>query len=236
MRAVRGTLRTLTPEEAAYFGNESAPATPGEQLLISAAAEALSCWPPPSSMEEFLLFMRGIYLALKAALALDAAGALLMPAQRLNRELQDSLKILFEGTFGASPDAPRTLRALRSLDDDGLSMSRADEEALRRLGHRLRSALSAEWVPQWNHAGLAVARERAAADVARHGLRRCVLPSCGAQEAHPKLFKLCGRCRGAAYCCAAHGKEDWKRHKRDDGCSEVLNNNPADNAPPPPPG
>ncbi len=119
MRAVRGTLRTLTPEEAAYFGNESAPATPGEQLLISAAAEALSCWPPPSSMEEFLLLMRGIYLALKAALALDAAGALLMPAQQLNRELRDSLKILFEGTFGASPDAPRTLRALRSLDDDG---------------------------------------------------------------------------------------------------------------------
>jgi hypothetical protein len=114
-------------------------------------------------------------------------------------------------------------------------MTRADEAALRRLAHRLRSALSAEWVPQWNHAGLVVARERAAADVARHGLRRCALPSCGAQEAHPKLFKLCGRCRAAAYCYAAHGKDDWKRHKRDDGCSEVLNN-PADNAAAPPPG
>jgi hypothetical protein len=59
----------------------------------------------------------------------------------------------------------------------------------------------------------------AAADVARHGLRRCALPACGAQEAHPKLFKLCGRCRGAAYCCAAHSVEDWKRHKREDRCA-----------------
>jgi hypothetical protein len=55
--------------------------------------------------------------------------------------------------------------------------------------------------------------------LARHGLRRCALPSCDAQEAHPKLFKLCGRCRGAAYCCAQHSKEDWKRHKREDGCA-----------------
>ncbi len=65
-------------------------------------------------------------------------------------------------------------------------------------------------------------RERAAADVARHGLRRCALPFCDAQEAHPKLFKLCGRCRGAAYCCAGHSKEDWKRHKREDGCTAAA--------------
>jgi hypothetical protein len=58
-----------------------------------------------------------------------------------------------------------------------------------------------------------------AADAARHGLRRCALPACDAQEPHPKLFKLCGRCRGVAYCCAAHSVEDWKRHKREDGCA-----------------
>jgi hypothetical protein len=60
---------------------------------------------------------------------------------------------------------------------------------------------------------------RGAADVARHGLRSCALPACGAAEAYPKTYKLCGRCRGAAYCCAAHSAEDWKRHKRDDGCA-----------------
>ncbi len=60
---------------------------------------------------------------------------------------------------------------------------------------------------------------RAAADVARHGLRSCALPSCGATEEYPKTYKLCGRCRGAAYCCAAHSKEDWKRHTREDGCA-----------------
>jgi hypothetical protein len=58
----------------------------------------------------------------------------------------------------------------------------------------------------------------AAADAARHGLRRCALPACAVQEPHPKLFKLCGRCHAAAYCCAAHSVEDWKRHKREDGC------------------
>jgi hypothetical protein len=63
---------------------------------------------------------------------------------------------------------------------------------------------------------LAFIQERGAADVARHGLRRCALPACDAQEAHPKL---CGRCRGTAYCCAGHSKEDWKRHKREDGCN-----------------
>jgi hypothetical protein len=68
----------------------------------------------------------------------------------------------------------------------------------------------------------AAGRQTAVADAARHGLRRCALPSCGAQEAHPKLFKLCGRCRGAAYCCAAHSVEDWKRHKREDGCTAAA--------------
>ncbi len=65
-------------------------------------------------------------------------------------------------------------------------------------------------------------QRNAADDVARHGLRRCALPACNAQEAHPKLFKLCGRCRGAAYCCAQHSREDWTRHKREDGCKAAA--------------
>jgi hypothetical protein len=50
-------------------------------------------------------------------------------------------------------------------------------------------------------------------------LRRCALPACGGTEPHRRAFKVCARCRGAAYCCAAHSAEDWKRHKRQDGCA-----------------
>lgn len=62
------------------------------------------------------------------------------------------------------------------------------------------------------------AKKAAAADAAKHGLKRCALPDCGAQEAHPKAYKLCGRCRGVGYCCAEHATQDWKRHKKADGC------------------
>ncbi len=62
------------------------------------------------------------------------------------------------------------------------------------------------------------ARETAAADAARFGLRRCTLPSCAARELHAKAFKSCGRCRAAPYCCVDHQREDWRRHKREDGC------------------
>jgi hypothetical protein len=63
-------------------------------------------------------------------------------------------------------------------------------------------------------------RQRAIDDVARHGLRRCALPDCGAMEPHPKAFKVCSRCRTACYCSAAHQRADWRRHKRDDGCKQ----------------
>jgi hypothetical protein len=74
-------------------------------------------------------------------------------------------------------------------------------------------------LPKFAEDANAKLQQAAAVDTARHGLRRCALPACDAQEPHPKLFKLCGRCRGAAYCCAAHSVEDWKRHTREDGCN-----------------
>jgi Mn-dependent DtxR family transcriptional regulator len=100
-------------------------------------------------------------------------------------------------------------------------LTAAEETALRQLAERHRAA------HQLNEQVLAKQREEARArhehaaadDVARHGLRRCALPSCAAQEAHPKLFKLCGSCNAAAYCCKEHQTEDWKRHKREDGCA-----------------
>jgi hypothetical protein len=106
------------------------------------------------------------------------------------------------------------LHKLRSV----CGLTPADENSLLELQQH-NDALRQRMVSAADH--MAAIQKRGAADVSRHGLRRCALPACDAQEAHPKLFKLCGRCRGAAYCCAGHSKEDWKRHKREDGCKDA---------------
>ena len=71
-------------------------------------------------------------------------------------------------------------------------------------------------------ASVAAWNQRAAADLARHGLRTCALPACGAKEPHHRFFKLCGRCRSVYYCCPEHSREDWKRHKREDKCKAAA--------------
>jgi hypothetical protein len=96
----------------------------------------------------------------------------------------------------------------RKLDASGCVEQALDSRFAAGLSKRPAAEAFTEGVPE---------RKRAA-DVAKHGLRCCALPSCGDTEPHPKLFKLCGRCHVAAYCCATHSVEDWKRHKREDGC------------------
>lgn len=64
-----------------------------------------------------------------------------------------------------------------------------------------------------------MASQRAAADVAKHGLRKCALPECTQQEPHPRAFKVCARCHAVTYCCREHQLQDWKRHKREEGCA-----------------
>jgi uncharacterized membrane protein YgcG len=83
------------------------------------------------------------------------------------------------------------------------------------------------------------ARPCSAAACARCGAMRargamCALPCCGAQRragdggagasgggggggggGGVKKLLRCGTCRGAMYCCAAHQREDWARHKKD---------------------
>jgi hypothetical protein len=118
-------------------------------------------------------------------------------------------------TYALSDEAGMLLRMRATC-----GLTAAEETALRQLAerHKAEGERFAQELPSKLKDADAKQQQAAAADAARHGLRRCALPACDAQEPHPKLFKLCGRCRGAAYCCAQHSKEDWKRHKREDGC------------------
>ena len=42
------------------------------------------------------------------------------------------------------------------------------------------------------------------ADIAKHGLRDCALPSCSKTETTVKEFAHCSGCRSVVYCCAEH--------------------------------
>ncbi len=166
-----------------------------------------------------------VFGALRAALETDAGGML----ERHPRT----------GQAWSASSAPSTVPFLKAMvhdlvtyalsDEAGMmfgmratcGLTAAEETALRQLAerHKAEAERNKQDLPKRTEDSKAKYQQAAAADAARHGLRRCALPACDAQEPHPKLFKLCGRCRGAAYCGAAHCAEDWKRHKREDGCA-----------------
>jgi hypothetical protein len=198
-----GSLLLLTtPEEAAFFGDVRCS---GAGVYIQCACNAACSWPALRTPAEEEARVRGVHGALRAALELAARGC-------LNDVVSGTLDALTNLLTFSLLGPPRgVLHKLRSV----CGLTPADEDALRRLQQH-NSALRQGKMSA--AAELAVIQTRGAEDVARHGLRRCALPACGNTEAHPKLFKLCGRCRGAAYCCAAHSVEDWKRHTREDGC------------------
>ena len=56
------------------------------------------------------------------------------------------------------------------------------------------------------------ARQRA--DVAKHGLRDCALPSCSKTKQTVKEFAGCSGCRTVVYCCLEHQALDWRAHKK----------------------
>ena len=56
------------------------------------------------------------------------------------------------------------------------------------------------------------ARQRA--DIAKHGLRDCALPSCAKTEKTVKEFAGCSGCRSVVYCCLEHQALDWRAHKK----------------------
>ena len=61
------------------------------------------------------------------------------------------------------------------------------------------------------------ARQRA--DVAKHGLRDCALPSCAKTETTVKEFAGCSGCRSVVYCCLEHQALHWRAHKK--ACREM---------------
>jgi hypothetical protein len=231
-----GTLLAPTAEEVAYLAEDEFPHLPaqmcGAYFYITAAEhmaaaavnmrQDISPYTPAEA--------EAVYGALRAALETDTRGML----ERNRRTGQ-------AGPVACSTKcrAERHLRlGVHSLvtsvlcDEAGLllhmratcGLTAAEETALRQLAerHKAESGRRAQELPEAIEDVYARQQQTAAADAARHGLRRCALPACDAQEPHPKLFKLCGRCRGAAYCCPEHSKEDWKRHKCEDGCAAAA--------------
>jgi hypothetical protein len=202
-----GALLSLTPEEAAFFAGLQMPSA-GAEAYIQCASDAVCCWPALSTPAEEDARVHGVHGALRAALDLQRRGGL-----NLNDVITCTLDALYNLLVYSLLGSPQGL--LHKLRSVLCGLTSADEYALRSLQHN-NNALRQRTLRAADE--LASIQERGAEDVARHGLRRCALPACGDAEPHPKAYKLCGRCRGAAYCCAGHSKEDWKRHKREDGC------------------
>jgi hypothetical protein len=226
-----GTLLTPSPQEREYFAatcnydahnNRVVPDAvrarlinaAGAHVYIDCAADAAVLWPPLPSAAEDDARVRAIYGACGVALhmrttAHGLASTLLTATAGL------SCLELLQYMFGSEPSQRSLLQRMR----DACGMTHNEEALLRALAQALEQNRGiATDVVTWD-----AQREvqLAVADLARHGLRRCALPGCGATEAHPKAFKVCGRCKAAAYCSAAHQQADWRRHKRaEGGCSQ----------------
>jgi hypothetical protein len=216
-----GTLFTLTPEERAFCAGMGMPPlrAMGAESYICQATEALNLWPPARTAAEEEARVRGLHGALQLVLQLEARGYLRPGALLDATELKKGFLRTVAGVIGFSVARPELMQQMRAL----CGLSQADVMALTLLGARLQPP---EEVTAWMQQAMAGElrddddlNDRAAADVARHGLRACALPECGAVEPQPKVFKLCSRCRGVVYCSAAHQQQDWRRHKRaEDGC------------------
>jgi hypothetical protein len=202
-----GTLFTLTPQELAFFLGHTSPVQTCAEEYISVAADAVSDWPPLRTPADEEARTLGVHGALRVALEMAARDAL-----HLSLDLVAALRKTMSRLHNDSAAGGGMLDRLRAT----CGLSNADVTALSALAKRDDSLEGAG--PKDILAAFGEYRARAATDVARYGLRHCALPSCSATEPEPKFYKLCGRCRGAAYCSAAHSKEDWKRHKREEGC------------------
>jgi hypothetical protein len=200
-----GTLFTLSPEELAFSTDPASPTLASSVDYIFCAEDAVCYWPQLRTPAEEEARTHGVYGALRTAMEMHSRPdlrallstcvskvQLILSRLRDNSAAGGGMLGRLESTCGFSAADLTALSAMKSLVDVG---------------------------PTINALVMSALRERAAADVARHGLRNCALQSCNSTEPHPKCYKLCGRCRSAAYCCPAHSVEDWRRHKREQGCT-----------------
>ena len=58
------------------------------------------------------------------------------------------------------------------------------------------------------------------ADIAKHGLHNCALPSCSKTEKTAKEFAVCTGCRSVVYCCLEHQALDWDAHTQ--ACTDIA--------------
>jgi hypothetical protein len=234
-RWLAGTLFTPTPEEVAFFDADGISARfAGAVAYLLRAKELLFKWPPPKSCADETARMHIVHGALQVCLEAERRGVMHRQEPHIGLPQQAHSNLTGE-SHGAAPRGGNTfgflahillMIALDASRDGVWNALRAacvipaeEEAALRQLAERS-EAVAGKY--------LAVAdklaesgkerQQRAAADVARHGLRACALPECQQTEPEPKTFKVCGRCRAVVYCSAAHQQQDWKRHKRTDGC------------------
>jgi hypothetical protein len=221
-----GTLLAPSAEETAYFQLiDRDPLTRPAELYITCAQQALATWLPCALPAEDAPRLRAVYGALRAALALDGAQLAWLEPERVvvRHSVADLARAALDAAGAHCVGAlARQLHAQLHAAD---ALSQAEQGALRALTRSFDAAVAAGDAASYADARGAVQEERrrcAAADAARHGLRACAAPKCGKKEAHAKEFKVCGRCRGVAYCCAAHQQADWRRHKREDGCTAAA--------------
>jgi hypothetical protein len=227
-----GTLFTPTAEETAYLVEDEYPRLPAQMCgalfylstatdeLVPAPAECARRFLLPCTPAEAEARLQGLYGALRTALELNARGMLERNPHTGQAWQASTVAPIKTAAHLVVRFALRNAAVLLRMRAT-CGLTAAEEAALRQLAerHNVTAESIEQQLPMPTKDYKALQQQVAAADAARHGLRRCALPSCDAQEPHPKLFKLCGRCRGAAYCCAAHSAEDWKRHKREDGCA-----------------
>jgi hypothetical protein len=221
-----GTLGTPTPEELAFFGDDfgalraiNARHLPllellGEELLLSATTDAMCYWGTVSH-QELAVLEAGLDATLLTALTLDERGEL-EPWVAKGEHVGDRLAEVLAGVLGDEiPEAERAQRAMRISPPES-------EAKLRRLQARLHQFfdMPEDGQPPIGQATVAAWRERGLADVARHGLRTCTLPACGAKEPHPRFFKCCSRCRSVFYCSPEHQRQDWPRQRAADRCTK----------------
>jgi hypothetical protein len=228
-----GALFSPTAEEVAYLSEDEYPCVPvqmcGAYFYISIAVEGEQ-GPPTGTPAEAEARLQTLYGALRTALETDARG-MLERNPRTGQAWSALSTAAFQMVSAVSflKTEVHRLATLALSDEAGLmlpmrvtcGLTAAEATALRQLAerHKAEGERNVQELLNLREEAQMVRQQAAAADAARHGLRRCALPACDAQEPHPKLFKLCGRCRSAAYCCASHSAEDWKRHKREDGCA-----------------